>query len=105
LHRGIDVGAPTGTALYAANPGIVAYSDNKVRGYGNLLVIVHADGSVTFSAHCRAIYVFAGQRVTRGQITGEVGETGLARGPHVHWEYHVRGAAQDPAGLFVTGAR
>ncbi|MET0390056.1 MAG: peptidoglycan DD-metalloendopeptidase family protein, partial [Polyangiales bacterium] len=76
LHRGIDVGAPRGTPLYAVNPGIVAYADNKVRGYGNLLVVVHADGGVSFSAHCRAIYVFAGQRVLRGQIVGEVGDTG-----------------------------
>lgn len=100
LHRGLDVGAPKGSPLLAVNPGIVAYSDNRVRGYGNLLVIVHADASVTFSAHCRAIYVFPGQRVARGQIVGEVGDTGLARGPHVHWEYHVHGRASDPDGLF-----
>ena len=101
LHRGIDVGAPQGTPLLAANSGIVAYSDNRVRGYGNLLVIVHADASVSFSAHCRAIYVFPGQRVERGQIVGEVGETGLARGAHVHWEYHVRGRPVDPERLFA----
>jgi hypothetical protein len=100
IHRGLDIGAPRGTPLYAVNPGIVAYSDNRVRGYGNLLVIIHPDASVTFSAHCRAIYVFAGQRVERGQIVGEVGDTGLARGPHVHWEYHVHGRAADPQGLF-----
>jgi murein DD-endopeptidase MepM/ murein hydrolase activator NlpD len=100
LHRGIDIGAARGTPLLAAHGGIVAYSDNRVRGYGNLLVIVHDDGSVSFSAHCRAIYVFAGQRVRRGQIVGEVGDTGLARGAHVHWEYHVHGAAADPDGLF-----
>ena len=100
IHRGFDIGAPRGTPLYAVNPGIVAYSDNRVRGYGNLLVIVHPDASVTFSAHCRAIYVFAGQHVERGQIVGEVGDTGLARGSHVHWEYHVHGHAADPEGLF-----
>jgi murein DD-endopeptidase MepM/ murein hydrolase activator NlpD len=96
IHRGWDIGALRGTPLLAVNPGIVAYSDNRVRGYGNLLVIVHPDASVTFSAHCRAIYVFAGQRVERGQIVGEVGDTGLARGSHVHWEYHVQGGAVDP---------
>lgn len=100
LHRGVDIGAPAGTPLVAAHNGIVAYSDNRVRGYGNLLVIVHDDGSVSFSAHCRAIYMFAGQPVRRGQIVGEVGDTGLARGSHVHWEYHVHGAAVDPDGLF-----
>ncbi|MET0389827.1 MAG: M23 family metallopeptidase, partial [Polyangiales bacterium] len=71
--------------------------------YGNLLVVVHADGGVSFSAHCRAIYVFAGQRVLRGQIVGEVGDTGLARGPHVHWEYHVHGKPIDPDRLFAAG--
>ena len=65
-------------------------------------MIVHADASVTFSAHCRAIYVFPGQRVRRGQIVGEVGDTGLARGVHVHWEYHVHGEA-DGSGRLVLG--
>lgn len=100
LHRGIDVGAPRGAAIVAVDDGIVAYSDNRVRGYGNLLVIVHDDASVSFSAHCRAIYVFAGQRVRRGQVVAEVGDTGLARGTHVHWEYHVAGQPVDPAGKF-----
>jgi murein DD-endopeptidase MepM/ murein hydrolase activator NlpD len=100
LHRGVDVGAPRGSPVIAANPGVVAYSDNGVRGYGNLLVIVHDDGSVTFSAHCQAIYVFAGQRVNGGQIVGEVGETGMARGAHVHFEYRYSGQPSDPLRLF-----
>jgi murein DD-endopeptidase MepM/ murein hydrolase activator NlpD len=99
LHRGIDVGAPRGSPVIATNPGIVAYSDNGVRGYGNLLVIVHDDGSVTLSAHCQAIYVFAGQRVRAGQIVGEVGETGMARGAHVHFEYRYGGEPVDPMPL------
>jgi murein DD-endopeptidase MepM/ murein hydrolase activator NlpD len=99
LHRGIDVGAPRGSPVIATNPGIVAYSDNGVRGYGNLLVIVHDDGSVTLSAHCHAIYVFAGQRVRAGQIVGEVGDTGMARGTHVHFEYRYAGEPADPMPL------
>lgn len=101
LHRGIDIGAPVGTPLLAVNDGVVVYSDNRVSGYGNLLVIVHVDGSVTFSAHCQAIYVFPGQRVRRGQIVGEVGETGLARGAHVHFEYKTHGKPVDPMDLFA----
>ena len=101
LHRGIDIGADRGTPVLAVNDGIVAYSDNRVRGYGNLLVIVHVDGSVTFSAHCQAIYVFSGQRVRRGQIVGEVGDTGLARGSHVHFEYKAAGVPVDPIELFA----
>ncbi|HKU45030.1 MAG TPA: peptidoglycan DD-metalloendopeptidase family protein [Polyangiales bacterium] len=96
LHRGIDVGAPRGSPVIATNPGVVAYSDNGVRGYGNLLVIVHDDASVTLSAHCQAIYVFPGQRVSAGQIVGEVGETGMARGAHVHFEYRYAGEPTDP---------
>jgi len=99
LHRGIDVGAPRGSPVIATNPGIVAYSDNGVRGYGNLLVIVHDDGSVTLSAHCQAIYVFAGQRVRAGQVIGEVGDTGMARGTHVHFEYRYGGEPADPMSL------
>lgn len=101
LHRGIDIGADHGTPILAVNDGIVAYSDNRVRGYGNLLVIVHVDGGVTFSAHCQAIYVFSGQRVRRGQIVGEVGDTGLARGAHVHFEYKAAGVPVDPIDLFA----
>ncbi len=100
LHRGIDVGAPRGSPVIATNPGIVAYSDNGVRGYGNLLVIVHDDASVTLSAHCHAIYVFPGQRVRAGQIVGEVGETGMARGAHVHFKYRYGGAPADPIRFF-----
>jgi murein DD-endopeptidase MepM/ murein hydrolase activator NlpD len=101
LHRGIDIGAPVGTPIMAVNDGVVAYADNGVNGYGNLLVIVHVDGSTTFSAHCSAIYVFAGQKVARGQIVGEVGETGLARGAHVHFEYQVAGTPIDPLPRFA----
>ena len=76
--------------------GIVAYSDNEVHGYGNMLVIVHADGSVALYGHCKAIYVFAGQRVAQGQIVGEVGHTGIARGTHLHFEYRIKGFIKNP---------
>lgn len=103
LHRGVDIGAARRTPIVAVNDGIVAYSDNRVRGYGNLLVVVHRDGSVTLTAHCQAIYVFAGQRVRRGQWVADVGDTGFARGPHVHFEYHRAGRAIDPLRLFEGG--
>ena len=81
--------------------GIVAYADNEVHGYGNLLVLVHPDRTVTFYGHCRAIYVFPGQLVTRGQIVAEVGHTGIARGVHLHCEYRRDGRIRDPLKLFV----
>lgn len=96
LHKGIDVGAARGTPMRAVNDGIVAYADNGVRGYGNLLVLIHGSGSVTSYAHCAAIYVFPGQRVVRGQIVGEVGDTGIARGVHLHFEYRQHGQPTDP---------
>jgi hypothetical protein len=100
-HKGVDIGAPDGTPLRAARSGLVAYSDNGVRGYGNLLVVVHGDGSVASYAHCRAIYVFPGQRVVRGQIVGEVGHTGIARGSHLHFEYRLKGRPRDPVRRFI----
>lgn len=95
-HKGLDIGAPEGTLIHAVKSGIVAYSDNAVHGYGNLLMIVHPDGSVALYGHCRAIYVFAGQRVVRGQAVGEVGHTGIARGTHLHFEYRVHGRLKNP---------
>lgn len=99
-HRGIDVGAPNGTPIMAASAGLVAYADNGVRGYGNLLAIIHPDGTVATYAHCKAIYVFPGQRVERGQRVADVGHTGIARGSHLHFEYRRGGRARDPIRLF-----
>lgn len=95
-HKGVDIGAPEGSLIRAIKSGIVAYSDNGVRGYGNLLVTVHPDGSVALYGHCRAIYVFPGQHVAQGQVVGEVGHTGIARGTHLHLEYRERGRLKDP---------
>jgi murein DD-endopeptidase MepM/ murein hydrolase activator NlpD len=92
--------ATAGSPIRASAPGLVAYSDNRVRGYGNLLLLVHGDGSVTLHAHCQRVLVFAGQRVEQGQVIAEVGMTGLAMGPHLHFEYHRAGEAVDPTPLF-----
>lgn len=100
-HKGVDIGAPDGSPIRAAMGGLVAYSDNGVRGYGNLLVMIHGDGSVAFYAHCQALYVFPGQKIKRGQVIGEVGHTGIARGSHLHFEYRLNGRPRDPAPLFV----
>ena len=99
-HKGLDIAAPEGAPIRATKSGIVAYSDNAIPGYGNLLVTVHPDGSVAFYGHCRAIYVFAGQRIQQGQIVGEVGKTGRATGPHVHFEYRTGGKIRNPLPQF-----
>jgi murein DD-endopeptidase MepM/ murein hydrolase activator NlpD len=100
-HEGLDIAASEGAPIHAAQNGLVVYSDNKLTGYGNALLVVHKDGSVALYAHCRATYVFAGQIIEQGQIIAELGHTGYARGPHLHFEYRVDGRARDPSGLFA----
>lgn len=95
-HDGIDIGAPVGELVRAVNDGIVAYSDNGVSGYGNMVMLLHKDGSVSTYCHQRANYVFAGQQIQRGQVLGEIGVTGISRGPHLHFEWHVKGSPKDP---------
>lgn len=100
VHAGLDIGAPEGAPILAAQSGLVVYSGNGVRGYGNLIVVVHADGSAALYAHCRASSVKPGQWVGRGEALGEVGHTGIARGPHLHFEYRVQGKPRDPRARF-----
>ncbi|NOY93824.1 MAG: M23 family metallopeptidase [Deltaproteobacteria bacterium] len=99
-HKGTDIGAPRHTPVRAVNDALVVYAGNELRGYGNLLMLVHADASVTFYAHLFAAWVPAGARVRRGQVIGEVGDTGLARGTHLHFEWRVGGHPRDPARHF-----
>jgi murein DD-endopeptidase MepM/ murein hydrolase activator NlpD len=102
-HRALDIGAPEGTPIRAAADGIVAYADNTVRGYGNLIFIVHTNGWVTSYAHASKIRCRPGQRVERGDIIGEVGHTGIARGDHTHFEFRQNGHLADPIQLFAGG--
>jgi murein DD-endopeptidase MepM/ murein hydrolase activator NlpD len=99
-HDGIDIGAPAGAPIRAVADGLVAYSDNGLRNYGNVMMIIHADGAVSVYAHCRANYVTSGQHVQAGDVIGEVGATGLTRGPHLHFELRRRGRAVDPLPSF-----
>ena len=101
LHEGVDIGAAEGTPILAVNDGLVVYSDNGMSGYGNAVLILHPDGSVSMYAHCHLTYVVPGQPVQRGQVIAEVGDTGLAHGAHLHFEYRVAGRTRDPLRLFV----
>ncbi len=101
IHKGFDIAAPIGTPIVAMKSGLVAYADNTIRGYGNLLALVHGDAAVSIYAHCNAIYVFPGQKVRRGQVVAEVGSTGISMGPHLHFEYRIDGSAVDPRPLLV----
>jgi murein DD-endopeptidase MepM/ murein hydrolase activator NlpD len=102
-HNGLDIGSPIGTEIYAVADGLVAYSDNGIRGYGNCVLIVHANGWVSLYAHLSRATVPPGYRVASGERIGFVGQTGIARGPHLHFELRVGGDPVDPAPFFAGG--
>jgi len=94
-HEGIDVAAPMGTPIEAPADGVVI-ATGWVTGYGNTVEIDHGYGIVTRFAHASKILVRVGQRVRRGEDVALVGDTGLATGPHLHYEVHVNGKPVDP---------
>ena len=74
LHNdGINIAAPLGTPIHAADNGVVVYAGNELRGFGNLLLVRHADGWVSAYAHCDALLVKRGDNVKRGQVIARVG--------------------------------
>jgi len=99
FHAGIDIAAPSGLGIAAAGAGHVTWAA-WLGGFGNLVVIAHANGIRTFYAHLSVIEVGLKQHVAAGFEIGRVGSTGDATGPHLHFEVHVRGAAVDPLGCF-----
>ena len=94
-HEGIDVTAPMGSPIEAPAAGIVTDAGWE-SGYGNTVTIDHGYGIVTKFAHASKLLVKRGQRVQRGQRIALVGNTGLATGPHLHYEVHVNGRPVDP---------
>ena len=95
-HRAIDIGAPTGSAIQAADGGFVSFAGWTDVGYGYLVVIDHANGFATYYAHLSNIYVEVGQAVERGQVIGAVGNTGWSTGPHLHFEIRYYGELLNP---------
>lgn len=95
FHDGIDIAASIGTPIRASNSGRVIYSD-ELRGYGNLIIVRHLDGYASVYAHNRRNLAREGQRITKGQIIGEVGSTGRVTGPHLHFEIRRNNVAVDP---------
>jgi peptidoglycan hydrolase-like protein with peptidoglycan-binding domain len=96
FHSGIDLIAPTGTAVYAARAGKVVYGDWADGGWGFLVVVDHGHGERTWYAHLSRIDVRKGVWLGAGVRIGAVGATGDATGPHLHFEVRVRGASVDP---------
>jgi murein DD-endopeptidase MepM/ murein hydrolase activator NlpD len=89
MHRGIDIAGPVGTPIVAAASGVVVQAGWNSGGYGNLVDIRHADGSMTRYAHNSRLLVSNGQQVRQGQQIAEMGSTGYSTGPHLHFEVHV----------------
>lgn len=103
LHNdGINIAAPRGTEVRAAEAGVVAYVGNELRGFGNLLLIRHAGGWMTAYAHNDALLVRRGDRVRRGQAVAVVGSSGSVAEPQLHFEIRRGGQAVDPAPLLGT---
>lgn len=101
-HTGIDIAAPGGTSVYAAQSGVVVVSGYAPSSYGEYVVISHGSGKTTLYAHMQrgSRKVSAGQTVKKGQVLGRVGSTGSATGNHLHLEYTVNGVRKNPVSLF-----
>jgi murein DD-endopeptidase MepM/ murein hydrolase activator NlpD len=94
-HDGIDISRPTGTPVKPISSGIVTFSGNN-GGYGQMVEIDHGDGLTSRYAHLSTLEVRKGEQILPGQIIGQVGETGLTTGPHLHLEIRRHNAPIDP---------
>lgn len=98
-HRGIDIGAASGTDVVAADAGTVIVAGSN-RSYGNYVVIDHGNGYTTLYAHNSRLCVSVNQSVSRGQVIAKVGSTGNSTGPHVHFEVSKNGSVVNPMNFF-----
>jgi murein DD-endopeptidase MepM/ murein hydrolase activator NlpD len=103
-HEGTDYAARPGTPVMAAGDGVVLRS-GWVGGYGNLIELRHLNGITTRYGHLRgfARKIRRGARVEQGQVIGYVGSTGLASGPHLHYEFRINGVAKDSRRVKIGG--
>ena len=95
-HQGIDISSAVGAPIKASNAGTVIYSNNTIKGYGNLIILRHSEELVTVYAHNQVNLVEEGTWVEKGQIIGKVGQTGRTSGPHLHFEIRKNNKAIDP---------
>ena len=109
FHGGIDIADPNGSGviygrpIYASRAGVVVTASWGTTGYGNYVILDHGDGYATVYGHCSALNVTAGQTVVQGQQIAAVGESGNARGAHLHFEVRYNGVKQNPLN-FVSHA-
>jgi len=103
FHQGQDITVPTGTPIFAPADGVVkrAY---YIGGFGNHIKLKHSSGYSTTYAHLSKIFVRHGQKIKRGDIIGETGNTGRSTAPHLHYEVHYRGTPKNPLDYFFTQA-
>jgi len=104
-HMGTDYAAPTGTPVHAAGDGHVSFAGQR-GGYGNALIIDHSNSVSTLYGHMSrfAAHMRVGTHVQQGDVIGYVGMTGLATGPHLHYEYLMNGVHKDPQTVHLPGA-
>jgi murein DD-endopeptidase MepM/ murein hydrolase activator NlpD len=95
-NDGIDLAVPEGTAIRAADDGVVAYAGNELKGYGNLVLVRHANGFVTAYANASELNVKRNDQVHRGQVIAKSGQTGTAPTPQLHFEIRKNSAPVDP---------
>ena len=95
-HQGIDISSPLGTPIRASHNGMVIYSNNTIKGYGNMIILRHSKEYVTVYAHNQVNLVEEGTWVEKGQFIGKVGQTGRASGPHLHFEIRKNNKTLDP---------
>lgn len=95
-NEGINIAVPMGTSVRAAESGVVAYAGNQLSGYGNLVLIRHANGWVTAYAHNSKLFVKRGDTVKRGDIIAQAGETGSVTSPQLHFEVRKGASAVNP---------
>ena len=103
FHQGQDITVPSGTPIFAPADGVVkrAY---YIGGFGNHVKLGHSSGYTTTFAHLSKIFVRHGQKINRGDIIGETGNTGRSTAPHLHYEVHFRGSPKNPIDYFFTQA-
>ena len=95
MHEGIDMAGPIGTPIYATGDGVVIHA-GRASGYGNLIKIQHELGTETRYGHLNRIRVKVGDKVSQGDLIGDMGNTGRSTGPHLHYEVRMKGRAVDP---------
>lgn len=101
LHQGVDLAAPENAHVRAVAAGRVVFAD-RYAGFGKLVTIEHVDGYTSLYAHLSEIKVHIGETVSAGAIIGRVGSSGEATGPHLHFEWRVKGKAVDPLKVFPS---